>query len=407
MADLKPIGSEKLTGQEKINRIMQIARYKENVPSNINESAKSEYNINLADGLKYEIVKERQGYVIKRGINESNLDYIEPMKNRKYYSSYSQAFKRLNLIASELNRLNENNEGLSLFGEQKKFVLKTPKEITATPEQGNISAPPPVPQPELPPSPIATDSAPTGDDMEQMGDDLGALDADMPPIDDETPEIEDTNVNGNQEGGSTFKVIQKLTGKLSQKLRTIENEEGLTSENIKYVINMILSAVDLQSLSEEDKEDIMSKFTDDESDMMIDDTEMPDMDTEMPDMDDDFSEAIPDENEIDEMLENLFNEAAIKKGNNLFESKIDRIFSNYFQINESEISDVKQRHNRKIKETLSEIIKLSETVQQQIASTSFFKDNTAYNFVGKTNINNLVFEHNGKKVKINPRGFII
>lgn len=400
MADLKPIGSEKLTGQAKINRIMQIARYNENVPSNINESAKSEYNINLADGLKYEIVKERQGYIIKRGINESNLDYIEPMKNRKYYSSYSQAFKRLNLIASELNRLNENNEGLSLFGEQKKFVLKTPKEITATPEQGNVSAPPPVPQPELPPSPIATDSAP-------MDDELGALDADMPPIDDETPEIEDTNVGGNQEGGSTFKVIQKLTGKLSQKLRTLENEEGLTSENIKYVVNMILSAVDLQSLSEEDKEDIMSKFTDDEEFGDESDTMMDDNDMEMPDIDDDFSEAIPDENEIDEMLENLFNEAAIKKGNNLFESKIDRIFSNYFQINESEISDVKQRHNRKIKETLSEIIKLSETVQQQIASTSFFKDNTVYNFVGKTNINNLVFEHKGKKVKINPRGFII
>ena len=400
MADLKPIGSEKLTGQAKINRIMQIARYNENVPSNINESAKSEYNINLADGLKYEIVKERQGYIIKRGINESNLDYIEPMKNRKYYSSYSQAFKRLNLIASELNRLNENNEGLSLFGEQKKFVLKTPKEITATPEQGNVSAPPPVPQPELPPSPIATDSAP-------MDDELGALDADMPPIDDETPEIEDTNVGGNQEGGSTFKVIQKLTGKLSQKLRTLENEEGLTSENIKYVVNMILSAVDLQSLSEEDKEDIMSKFTDDEEFGDESDTMMDDNDMEMPDIDDDFSEAIPDENEIDEMLENLFNEAAIKKGNNLFESKIDRIFSNYFQINESEISDVKQRHNRKIKETLSEIIKLSETVQQQIVSTSFFKDNTVYNFVGKTNINNLVFEHKGKKVKINPRGFII
>ena len=32
MADLKPIGSEKLTGQDKINRIMEIARFNEVAP---------------------------------------------------------------------------------------------------------------------------------------------------------------------------------------------------------------------------------------------------------------------------------------------------------------------------------------------------------------------------------------
>jgi hypothetical protein len=36
MADLKPIGSEKLTGMDKINRILEIARYNETKPSNIN-----------------------------------------------------------------------------------------------------------------------------------------------------------------------------------------------------------------------------------------------------------------------------------------------------------------------------------------------------------------------------------
>jgi len=99
MADLRPIGSEKLTGQDKINRIMEIARFKEAIPKTINETAKSEYSVALADGNKYEIVKERQGYIIKKTISESETDYIEPMKNRKYYSSYSQAFKRLNLVA--------------------------------------------------------------------------------------------------------------------------------------------------------------------------------------------------------------------------------------------------------------------------------------------------------------------
>ena len=32
MADLKPIGSEKLQGMDKIRRIMEIATYNENIP---------------------------------------------------------------------------------------------------------------------------------------------------------------------------------------------------------------------------------------------------------------------------------------------------------------------------------------------------------------------------------------
>ncbi len=97
MADLKPIGSEKLTGSDKIRRIMEIATYKEHLPNPVNENSSNSYNITLADGYNYTIVKEKNGYVIKKGLNES-VDYMEPMKNRKYYTSYSQAFKRLNLI---------------------------------------------------------------------------------------------------------------------------------------------------------------------------------------------------------------------------------------------------------------------------------------------------------------------
>ncbi len=108
MADLKPIGSERLTGQEKLKRIMEIARYNEVKPSNINETSRSEFSISLVDGNNYQIVKEKSGYIIKKTISESETDYIEPMKNRKYYSSYSQALKRLNLMTKEVNRLNEN-----------------------------------------------------------------------------------------------------------------------------------------------------------------------------------------------------------------------------------------------------------------------------------------------------------
>jgi hypothetical protein len=398
MGDLKPIGSEKLTGQEKINRILQIARYNETVPSSLNESSRSEYNINLADGLKYEIVKERQGYIIKRGINESNLDYIEPIKNRKYYSSYSQAFKRLNLIAKELNQLNENTTGISLFGEQKKFVLKTPNDTESAPVQNVASEPPPVPQPDLPPSPISNNNE-LGGDMPPMDDDMSGMNDEMPPMDGEMDLDMDMPKDDMSNTPSTFKVVQKLTGKLTQKLRALEGEEGLTSENIKYVINMILSAVDLTALSEEDKEDIMSKFTDEDemgsdmdSDVEIDDTNDESL------YNDDFDMPVPETNEFTEMVDNI---------NRVNESKIDRIFSNYFVITEAEAKEINQKHKKRVNETINTIKSISETNKQKQVAINFLSENTNYKLIGKTNINNLVFENNGKKFKVTPNGFII
>jgi hypothetical protein len=398
MGDLKPIGSEKLTGQEKINRILQIARYNETVPSSLNESSRSEYNINLADGLKYEIVKERQGYIIKRGINESNLDYIEPIKNRKYYSSYSQAFKRLNLIAKELNQLNENTTGISLFGEQKKFVLKTPNDTESAPVQNVASEPPPVPQPDLPPSPISNNNE-LGGDMPPMDDDMSGMNDEMPPMDGEMDLDVDMPKDDMSNTPSTFKVVQKLTGKLTQKLRALEGEEGLTSENIKYVINMILSAVDLTALSEEDKEDIMSKFTDEDemgsdmdSDVEIDDT------NDESSYNDDFDIPVPETNEFTEMVDNI---------NRVNESKIDRIFSNYFVITEAEAKEINQKHKKRVNETINTIKSISETNKQKQVAINFLSENVNYKLIGKTNINNLVFENNGKKFKVTPNGFII
>ena len=49
MADLKPIGSEKLTGDAKIRRIMEIARFNEVDRTNIKETSTTEYSRQLAD----------------------------------------------------------------------------------------------------------------------------------------------------------------------------------------------------------------------------------------------------------------------------------------------------------------------------------------------------------------------
>jgi hypothetical protein len=410
MADLKPIGSEKLTGQDKLNRIMEIARFKEVTPKTINETAKSEYSVPLADGNNYEIVKERQGYIIKKTISESETDYIDPMKNRKYYSSYSQAFKRLNLLAGELNRLNENEEGISLYGEQKKFTLKTPKPAPAPEAEAPMAppaAPPSVPAPELPPSPMG-DMGDMGDEempMDDMGgEEMGAEEIDV-DVDVDTEEGSEEQV--------TFKTIQKLTGKLTQKIRTLDTEEGMTSEDIKYVINMVLSAVDLTSLSEEDKEDIMAKFEEDETEDFgqEDDMDGEDMtdDTEVEDIQADMDVPV----EGYEMEEEDYGNGAIF--DSIFgESKVDKVISKYFEVSKKEIREGKEKQiqeNAKKKAVVNQImesvVKMTETIEQELSAKKFIKENLNSKFVGITNKKNLVFETKTGQVRITPNGDLI
>ena len=102
MGDLKPIGSEKLQGDEKLRRIMEIARYNEveRHLQNVNETV--DYTRQLADGKYYSIIHEKNGYIIKSGLNESEMDYDRTTENRKYHSSYSKALKKLNLLAKEI-----------------------------------------------------------------------------------------------------------------------------------------------------------------------------------------------------------------------------------------------------------------------------------------------------------------
>ena len=411
MADLKPIGSEKLKGQAKLKRIMEIARFNETLPNNINETSRSEFGVQLADGNSYEIIKERQGYIIKKVVSEGTTDYIEPMKNRKYFSSYSQAFKRLNLLAAELNRINENEEGVALFGEQKKFVLKTPKPVEPeVPAAAPPSEPPPVPSPELPASPDA-EALPMGDEMGGMGDEGAPMGDEMPVGDDMAPEA-GTDLEGPSDEKVTFKTIQKLTGKLTQKIRTLESEEGMTSENIKYVINMVLSSLELDNLSDEDKEDILSKFEEVEGEDEMGGEEMPSpeeditSDTEVEDIQTGMD--IPTEGEVGEASHGAIFDHIFK------ESKVDKVISKYFEVTKKEILENREKNNEKQKQNIVslskqmvEIKKLVETKKQEIAAKKFLVENVKATFVGKTNKKNLVFEKAGKQIKISPEGMVL
>lgn len=406
MADLKPIGSEKLTGESKIKRILEISRYKENIPNNINETARTEFSKVLSDGKEYEIVKEKMGYVIKKRVDES-YDYIEPMKNRKHYGSYSAALKRLNLIAKEVNRLVENEEETPLFnlGEQKRFTLKTPKP----------PVPPSVPATDQPVAP-AEMSAPMGDvtsaddmppvDMSQnMGGeetpmpDMGGEETPMPDMDGEMPDM-----GGGKEDVS-FRTIQKLTGKLGQKLRMLDDTVGMTSEDVKYVLNSILSAVDLSKLEDEDREDILAKFEEDYDEDMMGSDDMGDqidvdteVDVEKPEMSapkEEFSEEDEDgfRKKIGSIMDSVF-----------AESEVEKLLSQYYRVNENEkkLKDKKIDEYKKV--TLNQVNQLAETKKQKDSAEFIIKETKGFKFKGKTNLKNLVFENNGEILKIDLDG---
>jgi hypothetical protein len=297
-------------------------------------------------------------------------------------------------------------------------------------------------------------------------------------------EVEVTPEEGGDEDQVTFKSIQKLTGKLTQKIRTLESQEGMTSEDIKYVINMVLSSFDLNSLSEEDTEDILSKFEEDSEDLggddmdgedMTDDSEVEDIQADMDlpiegEMDEDdsydydneefdeyewlFSKRGEDDDFEDtveqEWLDSLNNQMSgedyefelnrkNRKGNEhplkinprksiskdnqgngaifdgIFgESKVDKVISKYFEHTKKEIRESQEKQIEKtlrkktqVKQIMDSVVKMTETVEQELSAEKFLKENTGCNFVGKTNKKNLVFETKKGQIKITPTGEII
>jgi len=399
MGNLRPVGSEKLQGMDKIKRILEISNYNLNIPQPINEDSSNEYKKVLADGNTYHIVKEKNGYVIKRGLYESTADYIEPMKNRKFYPSYSQALKRLNLITKEVN----NNEGqiknISLFeSNDTQFVLSS-EEIQ---EQGapQPAAPQPAPQQQTPPPSTATSEEPEMDmpDMEEEPE------MDMPDMEEE-PDM-DIPEEDEEEEKVTFKTIQKITGRLGQKIRDFlsDEENEMTSKDVKYVINSILSALDLDALDDEDKEEIMTKFEggDEESEDMGD-MEEPEMD--MPDMEEEPDMDMPEDGteqpkpEVGEMYHrgNMRERQKMQRmDNSISESKIDKVLGKYIH------EQYKSKNNAS-----SKISTLSESYIQELNSKKVLSKFPNSLFLGKTKNGNMAFEINEEVIYISPKGNVL
>ena len=438
MGDLRPLGSEKLGGIDKIKRIMEIARYNETLnPIKEEETNSLQYHKTISDGYTYGIVKEKNGYIIKKSLNEAPMEYLDNMKSRKYYRSYSEALKRLNLIVKESNRLTGYQEDIPLIGEQK-FVLKTKKTADAPPAEPAGGAEPAGAEPpagmDVPPAgaepPAGMDVPPAGMDMPPagaeppagMGTDTGmepmagaepgmepgmGAEPGMEPGMGAEPGMEEPDMGEDEEemGPVGLKTIQKLTGRLSQKIRMFDKEKGLDSQDIKYVVNSILSAIDLTKLDDEDRDDILDKLEQYES---YGEEGEGDLDMEGMDMGEPEMGAEPG-------MEPGMEEPAMGEETPqppVAESKVERLLMSYFDVKKSEnpvLEDkIKKEYlNQKIKtlKIKNEVINMSESKKQMDLGLSLLNEN--YKFVGKTTKENLVFTKNGRQVKVTPRGRVI
>ena len=227
MAELKPLGSEKLNSDEKLKRILELTYYNNNKKLS---SMKAELVQESKTGGVYGIVREKDAYYVKRGLNEQSLEYIGGMfmKNKNKFSSYGDAFKRFELL-----------KGQDELQEATKYVLKQnkPQEEMPMPEPSMDAPEAPVDDMSTQPAP---DAAPT---------DGSSVPSETPPTD------------GGEDMGkrsSYMAEAQKYAGKLGQELRDLHDR--MESDDIKYILNMIISAVDLDKLSDEDIEDVAKKF---------------------------------------------------------------------------------------------------------------------------------------------------
>jgi len=383
MGKLKPIGSEKLTGKDKVARIMEIARYGEVTKNEDYHVASKSFTKNAADGNVYSIVQEKDGYYLKSGINESELDYVSGFMNKKKdrFKSYSAALKRMNLIFKPLNEQFNDGEGDGMYDEmdeQEKFVLNVPN------EEG---------EEEL--------------DLD-VEDDMGGeeLDFDVEDdIEDETGDeeldldVEDEmgdDIEGEEDMEGFMKSIQKLTGKLGQKLRDVEEEMG--SADIKYVLNSIISAVDLENLDDEDKDDVLDRFEEDET--TYGDEEDIDMGDEEVDLDMDVD---LDDEEVDldvEDEEEFAMESLKKRVGDLLESYTTQ------KKNKSVSSKdyLKNRITNIIKE--KKIVEATNTIEQSLTVKKILKENSDLRLEGQTKRGEMVLTGKNKKVIVKKDGTI-
>ena len=228
------------------------------------------------NGKYYGVVRETKKYYIKESNDGSNFDFIGGVANKikNQFESYEQAVRKLNLMLEDTDVLTPD------IIQEKKFVIKTKKKksvepkVEETPEGGD----------DFSFGGEETESEEESGDFggEEGGEDFNFGDEEETEESDEfggdeetegeeggedfefggeeeestedTEEETDEDLDLEDEGEDSIKYIQKMTGKLGQKLR---DTEDLSSDTMKWVAKSVLSALDLDQMDSEDKKDII------------------------------------------------------------------------------------------------------------------------------------------------------
>jgi hypothetical protein len=257
-----------------LKRMLELSNIKPSINENkIDRISNIELIKKGSDGLVYGIVRENKKYFIKQtqkkeNITEGDLDYIGGVANKTKYSfnSFSEATRKLNIIFDSLNENNKSGGVDVLTSDEellseKKYVLKTKKPKKSEPESsfgggfGDFETASEEPSEDLNFDDFETPSEEGDSDVEFGTDDM-EMDLDTDGGAEETDlEFDDDDEDIDSEDG--IKSVQKLTGKLGQKLRDIED---LSSDMQKWVVKSVISALDLENMDSSDKKDIIKSI---------------------------------------------------------------------------------------------------------------------------------------------------
>lgn len=267
----KPQGSEKINDlNEKAARIAELADFGRNNNSQRPIQEKGikgilHHEVTASNDVTYGIVQEKNRYYIKKKIDDNYVAIGGEQNLREHSnSSYADATKQLNLMISEINRNTGNTKGINVLenqDEKKKSELNEKKYILKVKSNSEVS------------SDDDMDLGDSGDfddvdasdedpfsDMEDS--DMGGGDefSDVEDSgDEELISPDDTESEETPQGETSIKKVQELTGSLGQTIREL-NPEEMTSENIKYVLNSIISAIDPEKLDGDDKDEIIKNL---------------------------------------------------------------------------------------------------------------------------------------------------
>lgn len=246
----RPQGSEKIQDPAiKLDRIREIAGIGQKPALNENK-LNTKFSTVLheavaADGNTYGLVQEGPKVFLKRLVID-HYDYMTGDEKDYAYKDFATAFKHMNFVFKDISEQSHHSSQINIFEggltEKKKlterFILKAPQ--AQAPVAQDIAPPPPPAG--MPPMGGDPSMAPPADPQasQQLGQEIGS-------------------VEGQVEDQDPAKAMQKMVGKLTEKMRTAD-EQIMTSEFMKSILNSVISAIDTSKLEDGDLLSIMKKL---------------------------------------------------------------------------------------------------------------------------------------------------